>query len=87
MLRQANEHFKVVAPFFSSLSPNQACAITPIKYFASTILTSSHAMDTALSPALCEKLRHRLNSLKMFTFWVIIFHMVWYPECLCISRN
>jgi nucleotide-binding universal stress UspA family protein len=58
MLWQADEHFKVVVPFFTSLSPNQACAITPIKYLASTILTSFHVMDTALSPALCEKLRH-----------------------------
>jgi len=54
---------------------------------ASTIPTPCQVTDASPTPALSEKLRDRLKSLKMFTFRAIIFHAVWYRECFSISRN
>src|SRR5713226_2368640 len=63
------------------------CANYALPNIASTILTPCQATDAPPRPALCEKLRNRLKSLKMFPFREIVFHAVWYQECLSISRT
>jgi hypothetical protein len=86
MLRQADEHFKVVAPFFTSLSPIEYVLISPSLfrvYHSDAMPSYGRASEDRTLP----KLWHWLKSLSMFTFRAIIFHAVWHQECLSIWRN